>query len=148
VDFGRNASAWYGWAIFAGAMLLMLGCLSIFYGIFTLAEDEVLVAKQDDLIVLDLTLWGLVVLIFGGLLVLAGLGLFTANPAARWVAIVVAGLHALWQMWSLHAYPVWSIMVIALDVVVIYALTAHWAEVRHTVREDEEVVPPTRASVR
>lgn len=132
----RQGRAWAGWLNFAGCMLLLLGAFNVVYGLIGLFENEVMVASEDQLVVVDLTVWGLLLLIFGALQVATGVGLFTGNRAARWVAIVLAILHALSQLGGLSAYPVWSTLMIALDVVILFALTVHWREAADVLEDD------------
>jgi hypothetical protein len=122
-------SAWYGWVTFAAVMLAILGTFNVIGGLVGLLANEVAYIDQGDLVVVDLTAWSIVAIVFGGLLIFAGLGLLTHNTAARIAAIVLVGLHALVQLTALGAYPVWSILMIALDVVILFALTARWSEV-------------------
>ncbi|HTJ32398.1 MAG TPA: hypothetical protein VL738_04150 [Dactylosporangium sp.] len=132
----RRAGAWSGWITFAAVLLTVLGVLNILEGLVALIRNQVTFIDGDSLVVVDLTGLGVVMVIFGALLTLCGIGLFTGNPVARIASIVIVALHALTQIGSLGAYPVWSLLMIALDVVVLYALTVHWAP-----RELETPVP-------
>jgi len=64
-------------------------------------------------------------MILGILLLVAAGGVLTGNPAARWFAVIVVGLNAIGQMFFLASYPFWSILIIAVDVVVLYALCTY-----------------------
>ena len=124
----RSASpAWAGWIIFAASMLLIMGMINIFEGIIALVDDKRLVITPSKLLVVDLTGWGWTILIFGGLMVAAGIGLFSAQTWARIIAIIIIALHAIVQVAWLGAYPIWSLLMISLDVVVLFALTARWS---------------------
>ena len=87
-------------------------------------------ATKEGLAILDVTAWGWATLIWGALLVLAGVGLLGGASWARWLAIVGVGVNAVEQTAFLanypNAYPLWNILIIALDVLVLYALTARW----------------------
>ena len=69
-------------------------------------------------------------MIWGTLLVLAGLGLLSAQSWARWFAIVVVAFNFIAQLGFLgnSQTPLWSMTVIALNIIVLYALTARWSE--------------------
>jgi hypothetical protein len=125
-----SGSAWVGWIIFAGAMLLMVGTFNIIEGIIALVDDTRVVVAADRLIAVDLTGWGWTLLIFGIVMFATGLGLFTGQAWARVTAIVIVGLHAVSQVAWLAAYPLWSLLMMALDTVVLYALTARWTATR------------------
>lgn len=132
----RQGRAWAGWVTFAGCLLFMLGTLNVVYGLFALFENEVLVASEGQLVLVDLTAWGLLLLIFGAVQMGTGVGLFMGNRMARWVAIVIAILHAVSQLGGFSAYPFWSTLMIALDTVILFALTVHWREATGILEED------------
>jgi hypothetical protein len=119
-------TAWFGWIVFAGAVLFMTGVLNILEGIVALVDDRRVLVARDRLVLVDLTGWGWTLLIFGIVMAATGLGLFTGQTWARITAVVIVGLHAIAQIAWLAAYPLWSILMITLDVVILYALTARW----------------------
>jgi hypothetical protein len=126
----RESGAWTGFAIFAGTMLLILGAINAFQGLIALLDDQSVAMHEGNLVIVDKTTWGWVVLIFGILIAAAGGCLLLGQPWARIAAIVLVGVHLVSQVASLGAYPVWSLLMIALDVVVLFALTTHWGDVR------------------
>ncbi|MEU7875585.1 hypothetical protein [Dactylosporangium sp. NPDC049140] len=123
----RRAGVWSGWITFAGVLLAVLGVLNILEGLVALLENQVTFIDGDSLVVVDLTGVGVVMIVFGALLTLCGIGLLLRSAAARVAAIVIVSLHALSQIAWLGAYPVWSLLMITLDVIVLFALTVHWA---------------------
>jgi hypothetical protein len=129
-----------GFVIFAGVLLIVNGMINVFEGLVALFDDERLVITPENLIVVDVTGWGWVLLISGALLLAVGCGLLAAQTWARITAIVVVGLHTVVQIVSISAYPVWTLLMIAIDVVVLYALTAGWSSARDKItRRDEDV---------
>jgi hypothetical protein len=131
---GRG-NAWAGWIAFAATMLLIISGINIFQGIVALIDDERVVATADKFVLVDLTSWGWTVLLWGLLMFAVGLGLFAGMTWARVVGIIVVGLHAIAQVAWLGAYPVWSLLMIALDTIVLFALTARWSVARDDLRE-------------
>jgi len=115
-----------GWAVFAGTVLAILGCINIIYGLAAIFRDEVLTTAGGHAIVWDLTAWGWIMLIFGVIQLLAAAGLFAAAEWARWVAITMAGLNAIANAGSVTVNPFFTLLIIALDIIVIYQLTARW----------------------
>ena len=134
-----NYSSWaVGWAGFAGVMLIILGVLDAIQGLTALFNDTFYVATAGVLadegwiFEFNVTTWGWIHLIGGIILVLAGIGIFSANVAARTVGVIVASLSALWNFAWLPYYPVWSIILIAIAIAVIWALTAHGRDITAT----------------
>jgi hypothetical protein len=130
-----NSSArsdrWAGWAVFGAIMLVIAGSVNVMQGLVALLDEGYfLVPSGDDLLLVDYTVWGVVSLLWGGLAIAAGLGIFAEKGWARWAAVAIAGVSILLQIGFLAAYPVWSGLIIAFDVLVILALTAHWSDVR------------------
>jgi hypothetical protein len=111
-----------GWVAFAGAMLVLVGAFNVVVGLVALARSDVFVAAPSAVILFSVTGWGWVHLIAGVLLIVTGVGVFSGNAVARTAAVVLAGLNALAQLTFLPTYPIWAVVVIALDVVVIAAV--------------------------
>ncbi|WP_454197077.1 DUF7144 family membrane protein [Nocardia sp. Marseille-Q1738] len=112
-----------GTSIAAAILLMAAGILSILEGISAIAKDEVLVATPDYTYQLNTTNWGWIHLILGILVVLAAVGLMAGAMWARVIAVFLAALSILVNFLWLPYYPWWSIVVIALNVVVIWAVT-------------------------
>ena len=125
-----NSKSMAGWIGFAGILLLIVGSIDFIQGLIALLEDEYYVVTPSGFLVFDLTGWGWIMVIWGVLLVLAGLGLMAGQAWARWFAIVVVALNFVAQLGFLgnSQYPLWSLTVVALNLVVLYALTARWNE--------------------
>jgi hypothetical protein len=122
-------TGWAGWVTFAGVMMVILGVFHGIAGLTALFNDEYfLVGKNGLVLELDYTAWGWVHLLLGGLLVLAGVSMFSSNMYGRVVGVIVASLSAVANLTFLAAYPVWSAVMIAIDVIVIYAIVVHGRE--------------------
>jgi hypothetical protein len=126
----RGSWVWTGAAVFAGTMLLIVGMINVFEGFIALFDDERVAMVRGNLVIVDLTAWGWVLLISGLLMVAAGAGLFARQTWARITAIVLVSLHAIAQIAWISAYPVWSLLMIGLDTIIIFSLTARWPGVR------------------
>lgn len=125
-----NYSSWAaGWAGFAGFMLILIGVFDVIQGLVALFNDEFYVVTTDWVFKFDITAWGWIQLILGAVLIASGLGIFSGNVAGRTVGVIVAGLAAIINFAWLPYYPLWSIIVIAICVAVIWALTAHGRDV-------------------
>lgn len=124
-DIGQTEQS--GWVIFAGILLAMNGFFGMMYGLAGILNDQVIkVGGHGGPAILDLTTWGWVTLILGVAMTLTGVGLLLGNGAARWFGVIFAFLSAIAQFGSVSAFPLWGIMVIAIDVTIIYQLVARW----------------------
>ncbi|BCY11351.1 hypothetical protein [Actinoplanes sp. L3-i22] len=124
-------TAWIGMVVFAGVMLLLGGAFQAIEGFVAILRDDYYVTTRSGLVLtFDYTTWGWTHLVLGLLLVLTGIGVFLGQMWARVLGIIAAALSALANMMFLPAYPVWCTIVIATDVLVIYALAVHGREVR------------------
>jgi hypothetical protein len=129
VDGRSGSTAWAGMALFGGIMMVMVGGFQIMQGFVALLRDEYyLVTRNDLLITLDYTAWGWTHLLLGVVAVLTGVGVMLGQTWARVLGILIAVVSALVNIAFLSAYPIWSTIVIAIDVLVIYALAAHGRE--------------------
>jgi hypothetical protein len=124
-----------GWAVFAGTVLTIVGAFNIIYGLAAIFRDEVVTTNGGHVVVWDVSTWGWVLFIFGILQLCAGLALFTGATWARWTAVVLAGLNAIGNVGFLTVQPIWTTLIIALDIIVIYQLTARWQDVDRTYYE-------------
>jgi hypothetical protein len=133
----NTESAWVGWIIFASWMLILLGCFHVIQGLVALFRDEVYVVGKSGLVLnVDYTVWGWIHLVGGVIAILAGVALNRGRMWARILAVLVAFVSALVNMAFLPAYPIWSAILIGLDIVVIWAITVHGSEMK-------EVAPPS-----
>jgi hypothetical protein len=125
------SDGWAGWVTFAAVLLGLLGALNMIQGFIALFDDGYFVIpREDDLLLVEFTAWGVIMLVWGALLACAALALASGRGWARWFAVLMASLNVIVQIGFLSAYPIWSAIVIALDVFVIFALTARWHEAR------------------
>jgi hypothetical protein len=113
-----------GWLLFAATVLGLAGILSIVDGIVALSRSKFYHAGAT-FVFSDLRTWGWIMLLMGVLLILAAGGALSGSSFARWFGIFAAGLSAISQFMFIQAYPFWSLIVFACDVMVIYALAAY-----------------------
>ena len=123
---GTKSSGWYGMVVFAATMMIVLGTFHAIAGLVALFRDDYFLVTRSGLVIdVDYTTWGWVHLLLGILVVVAGAALYAGATWARFVAVVVAMVSAIVNLAFLSAYPLWSVIMIAVDVLVIYAVTAH-----------------------
>ena len=124
-------TGWTGWVAFASTMMVLLGTFQAVEGLVAIFDDGYYRVTQSGLVLsVDYTAWGWAHLLLGLLIVLAGIGVMAGNVAARTVAVILAGLSAIANILFIEAYPLWSMIVITVDVLVIYALTVHGHEMK------------------
>jgi hypothetical protein len=122
---GRHAEGrGYGLVIFAAVLLAVIGFFNLLDGIAAIANSHIFIGSAHY-VVGDLRAWGWVMTIFGGVQLLAAFGVWAGNQLARWFAVVVVGLNAVGQMFFIPAYPFWSLMIIAVDIVALWGLCAY-----------------------
>jgi hypothetical protein len=127
----NNSSGWVGWAYFAGFMMMFLGIFQSIAGLTAIFNDDYYLVTQNRLVAFDFTAWGWIHLLIGILVFFAGLELLRSGAVwARLIAVLLAGLSLIANISFMDAYPLWSISMAIVDVLVIYALTVRGGEVR------------------
>jgi hypothetical protein len=131
-DLARGkSSAWAGWVVFAAVVAITMGIYEAITGLVAIFNDDYYLVGSSGLVVsVDYTVWGWVHLLLGLAAVAAGIGLMQTRGWARIVVIGLAALSAIVNLGFLSAYPLWSTIIIAFDVIIIYALTVHWHDVK------------------
>ena len=112
-----------GWVLFAGVMLLFSGVWIAFEGVFAFFRSTYFVGSA---VFGSLWIWALAWLVFGLLLIAAGGAVMSGRAWGRWFGIVVVSLAALLHMLSFATYPWWSAVMITVDFLILFALTARW----------------------
>ena len=125
----RWSGAAVGFTVFASLMLIVIGAFHAMSGLVGIIENEFFVATPNYIFEFDVTTWGWIHLILGIVVVIAGFSLFSGAVWARTIGVFLAVLSAIANFAFIPYYPVWSIVIIALDVAVIWALTAHGRDI-------------------
>jgi hypothetical protein len=124
-DRAPKSSAWGGWITFASALFVVLGIFNVLNGITALARHQVLITGSHSQVVFNLTTWGWILIVFGALQLVTGYLLQRGAVWVRSMAVLLCMLNAIAQLAFLPHYPIWSTMVIAIDVLTIWAVTVH-----------------------
>lgn len=126
-----KTTGWTGWVVFAGVILMTVGIFSAVQGLVALiGPSSYYVLTEGSLWLLDVTGWGWWNLIIGLLLILVAVALLAGQTWARAVAVILVIFNAVGALLLIPAQPWWSVIVIAIDVLVIYALIVHGRELR------------------
>ncbi len=121
---GASQGEGYWMIIFAVALLFTVGFFNVIDGIAAIANSHIFIANAHYVIG-DLRVWGWVALILGAVQILAAIGVLAGNQAARWFAVAAIGLNAIGQLFFIPAYPFWSLLIIAVDMVALWGLCAY-----------------------
>jgi hypothetical protein len=130
---GETSGAAVGFILFAAVMMIMAGVFQALQGLVGIFENEFYVPTRNYLFQFDATTWGWTHLLVGLLVAFAGWGLLSGRTWARVAAITLAVLSAIANFAFIPYYPFWSLLIIALDIFVIWAVAAHGGELRDPV---------------
>jgi hypothetical protein len=121
-----------GWLLFAGIMLLVAGVLNIIYGIAAIGDSSFFIA-DSKYIISSLHTWGWITLVLGVLQMVAAFSIWAGNEFGRWFGIGAAALSAIGALLSMPAYPLWSLAIFAVDILIVYGLAAYGGSHRRMV---------------
>ena len=129
--YGRYPQGDIGWLLFSGIMIAAVGTLNVIYGIAAIGNSSFFVGDARY-ILSDLNTWGWVMLVLGALQFAAALSIWAGGSYGRWFGIAVATFNAIGALLSIPAYPLWSLAIFTVDVLVIFALTVYGGNRRVT----------------
>ena len=118
---GENTGA----VAFAGVLLIMVGLFHAIQGLVALLGDDIYARGENYVFHFSFTTWGWIHLLLGLLTAGAGAGLFFGKTWARTVAVIAAAVSMIGSFAWLPHYPIWGVMIIALDVFVMWAAIVH-----------------------
>ena len=125
-SMSTDASGWVGWTLFAAVIMLLVGAFHVIQGLVALFKDDYYAVAPSGLILnVSYTSWGWIHIVGGLIVVAAGVALFTGKMWARILGTAMACVSAIVNIGFLSAYPLWSALVIFMDVAIIMALTVH-----------------------
>ncbi|MGZ8719749.1 MAG: DUF7144 family membrane protein [Aeromicrobium sp.] len=129
---GRNSNysgGAVGLTVFAGVLMIMSGIFQAIEGLVALVNDEFFVFGDEYVFKFDVTTWGWIHLILGIIVAAAGFALFQGAVWARTVAVLLASLSLLTSFMWIPYYPIWSLVIMTVDVFVIWAVTSHGRDI-------------------
>ena len=124
----NEVTGWVGWVFFAGFIMIMQGIFNAIIGLTAIFNNEWLVFTEDRVLLFDITTWGWIHLILGIVVAMAGSAIMRGATWARVVGVLGAILSAMGALTMVDVYPWWSLILIAIDVMIIYAITVHGKE--------------------
>ena len=127
---GDPQGTWARWVTFASMVLVLLGCLNGLQGFFAMLDQGYYVARGEELALVSYDAWGAVLVLWGIVLLVVGAALNARRGWARWAAAIVVMVDVILQVGFFPSAPLLALILIALDVMVLYALTVRWDEAR------------------
>lgn len=124
----NEVTGWVGWAYFAGIMMSISGIFMAISGLTALLRHTYYLVGENTLVAFNYSQWGWIHLLLGLVLVSAGGSVMRGGTWGRVVGIILASISLVTNFAFVEAYPIWSIIVIVIDVLIIYALAVHGAE--------------------
>ena len=125
----QRSGAAVGWTTFAGIMMILIGVFHAIAGLSGIIKDNFYAVLPNYVLKFDVTTWGWIHLIGGIVVVLAGFSVWNGAVWARTVGVIIAAASALVSFAWIPLYPIWSLVLIAIDVTVIWALTVHGRDI-------------------
>src|SRR6478672_5275672 len=133
----NEKSGWTGWIGFAGCLMVVIGGIDFFQGLIAVIRGSYYAITPNQIVVFDLTTWGWLMMLWAVVVGFTGFGLMSGASWARWVTIIVVSLNILAQLGFVGnaAYPLWALFALALNVLILYAVTVRWSEGAATLKE-------------
>ena len=135
-----RSETWAGWIRLGAILILIIAMLDFFEGLIAIIRGDYYAVRPDQIIVFDLSTWGWLTLLWSIALAAVGFGLLAGATWSRWAAIGVGSANFFLQLGFVGSsqYPLWALTVLALNVVVLYALIVRWDESAETIRRMAE----------
>ena len=124
----QEITGWVGWVFFAGFMMIIQGFINALVGLTAIFNNEWFVVTQERLLLFDITAWGWFHMLLGLVVFFAGFSVMKGAMWARVVGVLAAGASMVGAMATVDFYPVWSLIIMVIDILVIYALVVHGDE--------------------
>ena len=112
----------YGWIVYSAVLLVLVGINNLLWGIAAAGSNELFI---DKFLYGDLTAWGVVWIIIGALEIVAGFAVLAKQQWARWFGIIMACFAVISAFFYMWTFPIWSLIVIILGLLVIYGLAEY-----------------------
>jgi hypothetical protein len=116
------STATVGLSLFGAVVLMLEGGFQVLQGIALLVDDTVFVTRDGFVYELNPTIWGWTQIVLGALAVLIGIGILSGATLGYLTGVMVVSFSALTNFAFIPLYPVWALVIIALDVAVVWAL--------------------------
>jgi hypothetical protein len=126
----RRPTAWAGFVVLAAVLMCIVGIFNVVTGLVAVFNDTIYSQRGNITVALDVTGWGWFHIVWGLLLLGAGMALYAGQTWARIAAIVLVSINMITQVMEMPAYPLWSLVILALDTLIIWAIIVHGDELK------------------
>jgi vacuolar-type H+-ATPase subunit I/STV1 len=133
----KQVTGWVGWVYFAGMLMFLVGVFQMIAGFVALFKNDIYVAGSSGLVVFDYSQWGWIHIFLGLLLFITAISVMAGSTWARIFGAIIVGLNAISNFAFLPASPIWSTIIIAVDILIIWALLVHGGEVKMDQQEEK-----------
>ena len=133
----QTVSPWaHGIAVFAGVVMIIGGAFQALEGLAGIVHDKYLVVAPSTIYAFDLTVWGVIHLLVGLALLAIGIALLRGQTWGRFAGMIAAAVSAILNFVWLPYSPLWAIMVIVVDILIIWALVSYLRQPVPTASQD------------
>lgn len=126
----RRPTAWAGFVVLAAVLMCIVGIFNIVTGLVAVFNDTIYSQGKNVTVALDVTGWGWFHIVWGLLLLGTGMALYAGQTWARVVAIVLVSVNMITQLMEMPAYPLWGLVILTLDILIIWAIIVHGDELK------------------
>jgi hypothetical protein len=128
-----------GWIYFAGLLLLLSGIFHAITGLVAIFKDQIYLVNESTLLVLDYSGWGWAHLILGIILFFVSFSLLAGSIFGRIAGVVLAALSIIANFTFISAFPLWSLLITLLDLLIIYGILVHGSAPRKLAAEQGDM---------
>jgi hypothetical protein len=125
----QRTTGWASWIVFAALFMVINGVLGVIQGLVSLFRDDFFIVTDDHIATFNVSAWGWIHIVIGAILIAVGLAVFKGALWARVGAVVIVSLNLIAQFTWASVFPVWAVIVIAIDALVLWALIVHGDEI-------------------
>ena len=126
----RRPTAWAGFVVLAAVLMCIVGIFNIVTGLVAVFNDTIYSQGSNVTVVLDVTGWGWFHIVWGLLMLGTGMALYAGQTWARVIAILLVSVNMISQLMEMPAYPLWGLVILTLDILIIWAIIVHGAELK------------------
>jgi hypothetical protein len=126
----KNVSGWVGWVAFAGIYMVIVGIFEMITGFVSLFKNDIYLVGRTATWFFDFSTWGWIHMLLGLIVLLVGLAILAGQTWGRVVGVIMIVVSLIATFAFLPIYPLWSIIILVVDALVLYALVAHGAEMK------------------